>query len=149
MALTAVLVKLPSALESQLQNDAGLSFFEYGVRAVLSESPGRTRRMSELAALAEGSLPRLSQVAARLEKRGLVERSPDPTDGRYTLAHLTDAGWDTITAAAPGHVAEVRRLVVDPLTQAQVRQLTEIGHRIMRSIDPDDACLRPASFPTD
>jgi hypothetical protein len=56
------------------------------VLALLSEAPGRTLRMSALAALAEGSLPRLSQVVARLEQRGWIRRIPDPADGRYTLA---------------------------------------------------------------
>jgi DNA-binding MarR family transcriptional regulator len=94
--------------------------------------------MSELATLAEGSLPRLSQVVARLEQRGWVRRAPDPADGRYTLATLTDQGLVKATEAAPGHVQEVRRLVFDPLTRAQSRQLREIGRRITRAIDPDD-----------
>jgi hypothetical protein len=46
-----------------------------------------------------------------------------------------------VTQAAPGHVEEVRRLVFDPLTKAQTRQLREIGRRIMRAIDQDDHCL--------
>jgi DNA-binding MarR family transcriptional regulator len=104
-------------------------------------SPERTLRMSVLAALAGGSLPRLSQVVGRLEKRGWVQRSPDPANGRYTLAILTEEGWAKVAATAPGHVAEVRRLVFDPLTKAQSRQLREIGRRIMRAIDPDP-CLR-------
>jgi len=91
--------------------------------------------------LAEGSLARLSQAVGRLEKRGWVRRMPDPDDGRYTLAVLTDDGWDKVVATAPGHVEEVRRLVFDPLTRAQHRQLREIGQRIMRAIDPDAACL--------
>jgi DNA-binding MarR family transcriptional regulator len=97
--------------------------------------------MSVLAMLAEGSLPRLSQVVSRLEKRGWVRRSPDPSDGRYTLAILTDEGWAKVTATAPGHVETVRRLVFDPLTKAQSRQLRDIGRRIMRAIDPGDPCL--------
>jgi DNA-binding MarR family transcriptional regulator len=118
-----------------------LSHFEYMVLAGLSEVPGRTLRMSVLAMLAEGSLPRLSQVVGRLEKRGWVRRAPDPFDGRYTLAILTDEGWAKVVATAPGHVAEVRRLVFDPLTKAQSRQLRDIGRRIMRAIDPGDPCL--------
>jgi DNA-binding MarR family transcriptional regulator len=118
-----------------------LSHFEYMVLAGLSEVPGRTLRMSVLAMLAEGSLPRLSQVVSRLEKRGWVRRAPDPSDGRYTLAILTDEGWAKVVATAPGHVAEVRRLVFDPLTKAQSRQLRDIGRRIMRAIDPGDPCL--------
>jgi DNA-binding MarR family transcriptional regulator len=86
---------------------------------------------------AEGSLPRLSQVVARLEQRGWVRRTPDPADGRYTLATLTDQGQATVTQAAPGHVQEVRRLVIDPLTKTQLRQLREISRRVIRAIDPD------------
>jgi DNA-binding MarR family transcriptional regulator len=147
LALGSVLIRLPSALDAQLQRDAGISHFEYAVMAGLSEAPGRTLRMSTLAMLAEGSLPRLSQVVGRLEKRGWVRRTPDPADGRYTLAILTDEGWAKVAATAPGHVEEVRRLVFDPLTKAQPRQLREIVRRIMRAIDPDDPCLHDQPFP--
>jgi len=94
-----------------------------------------------LAAFAEGSLSRLSQVVAKLETLGWIERRPDPADGRYTLPTLTDSGSDKVVASAPGHVAEVRRLVFDQLTKAQQRQLREIGRRVVRAIDPDDVCL--------
>jgi DNA-binding MarR family transcriptional regulator len=94
--------------------------------------------MSALATLAEGSLPRLSQVVARLEQRSWVRRTPDPADGRYTLAILTDQGQAKLIQAAPGHVQEVRRLIFDPLTKTQSRQLREIGRRITRAIDPGD-----------
>jgi DNA-binding MarR family transcriptional regulator len=141
LALASVAIRLPSALDTQLRRDAGVSHFEYQVLAMLSEAPKRTHRMSDLAMLAEGSLSRLSQVVDRLEGRGWVRRSPDPTDGRYTLAQLTTAGWKKVVATAPGHVAAVRSLVFDPLTKAQTRQLTGIGRRIMRAIDPGDPCL--------
>jgi DNA-binding MarR family transcriptional regulator len=141
LALAKTLIRLPAALDAQLRRDAGISHFEYQVLALLSEAPGRTLRMSVLATLAEGSLPRLSQVVARLEQRGWVRRTPDPADGRYTLAILTGEGWAKVTEAAPGHIEEVRRLVFDPLTKAQSRQLREIGRRIMCTIDPDDRCL--------
>src|SRR5919198_1483646 len=134
MALVRVLVKLPAALDAQLQRDAGMNHFEYWVLLGLSHHQGGTMRMSDLAVLTKGSLSRLSQVVARLEKRGWVWRTPDPADGRYTLAILTDTGWDTVVAAAPGHVAEVHRLIFDPLTKAQQRQLRDIGQRIMRAI---------------
>jgi DNA-binding MarR family transcriptional regulator len=136
--LAKTMERLPAALDAQLRRDAGISHFEYQVLALLSEAPGRTRRMSELAMWAGSSLPRLSQVVARLEQRGWVRRTPDPADGRYTLATLTDQGQAKATEAAPGHVQEVRRLVFDPLTKAQSRQLHEIGRRIIRAIDTDD-----------
>src|SRR5215471_3130492 len=103
-----------------------------------AEAPGRTLRMSALATWAGSSLPRLSQVVTRLEQRGWVRRTPDPADGRYTLATLTGHGQAKVTQAAPGHVQEVRRLVFDPLTKTQSRQLREIGRRIIRAIDPGE-----------
>jgi len=136
-ALAGMLTWLPDALDAQLQRDAGISHFEYSVMAMLSMSPGRTMRMSEVGALANGALPRLSRTVDRLEKRGWVARRPDPQDGRATLAVLTDAGWDKVVATAPGHVAEVRRLVFDPLTATQARQLHEIATRIRQGVHPD------------
>jgi DNA-binding MarR family transcriptional regulator len=140
-SLVGIMLRLPAALDRQLQRDAGISSFEYQALSGLSMAPERTMRMSRLAAFTEGSLSRLSQVVARLEKRGWIRRIPDPADGRYTLAILTDTGWDTVVAAAPGHVAEVHRLIFDPLTKAQQRQLRDIGQRIMRAIATDDRHL--------
>ena len=142
LTLVGVMMKLPAALDSQLQQDAGISHFEYMVLAGLSEAPERTRRMSDLAGFTESGLPRLSQVVSRLEKRGWVHRSTDPSDGRITLATLTEEGWTKITQTAPGHVEAVRALVFYPLTKAQSRQLGSIGKRIMGVIDPEDRCLR-------
>ncbi|ABW13134.1 transcriptional regulator, MarR family [Parafrankia sp. EAN1pec] len=141
LALVSVLIRLPAALDDQLQRDAGLSHFEYQVLVGLSGAPERTLRMSTLAVFANGSLSRLSHVVGRMEKAGWVRRTPDPTDGRYTLAILTDAGWEKIVATAPGHVDAVRALVFDPLTRAQQRQLGDIGRRIVRAVDPDGSHL--------
>jgi DNA-binding MarR family transcriptional regulator len=146
ITMVGVLIRLPAALDRQLQRDAGLTHFEYQVLAALSESPRRTLRMSELAEMAEGSLPRLSQVIRRLEKRGWVRREPDPADGRYTLAILTDDGWTKVVETAPGHVEAVRRLVFDPLTRAQARHLHQIGRRILHAAAPGTP-LPPASPP--
>ncbi|HTU73582.1 MAG TPA: MarR family transcriptional regulator [Trebonia sp.] len=141
LALMSLLLRLPSALDGQLQRDAEISNFEYQVMAGLSEAPDLTMRISDLAILAGGSLPRMSQVIARLEKRGWVRRTPDPGDGRYTLAILTADGWAKVSSAAPGHVENVRRLIFDPMTKAQPRQLTDIARRILRAIDPAGNCL--------
>jgi DNA-binding MarR family transcriptional regulator len=137
-----MLVELPTALDGQLQRDAGISHFEYQVMAMLSMEPGRTLRMSRLAALASGSLTRLSRVVDRLDQRGWVCRQPDPTDGRSTLTVLTDAGWEKVVETAPGHVAEVRRLVFDQLTRGQVRQLHDIGSRVLRAIGTEGLAPR-------
>jgi DNA-binding MarR family transcriptional regulator len=133
-AVISLLLLLPGALDAQLQRDAGLSMFEYVVLSSLSMSDERTLRMSELAELASGSLSRLSNVVTRLERRGLVRRIPDPTDGRCTDAVLTDEGWELVVRAAPGHATAVRHLVLDPLTDAQVHSLGEAGEQIVRQL---------------
>lgn len=146
IALASVVMRLMPALNAQLVRDDGLTHFEYSVMSGLSEAPERTMRMSDLANLSNSALPRLSQVVARLEDRGLIHRCPDPADGRYTLATLTQQGWAKVVATAPGHVEEVRRLVIDPLTRAQVHQLTTIGNRIMRAIgEPAPCAEQPAA----
>ncbi|WP_368680350.1 MarR family transcriptional regulator (plasmid) [Rhodococcus opacus] len=142
LSLASVLMRLQPALDAQLKRDAGLSHFEYQILAALSESPERTLRMSVLAELAEGSLSRLSYAVGRLEKEQWVRRTPDPADGRSTLAILTDAGWDKVVDTAPGHATEVRRLVIDPLTKAQLRQMTAVNTRILAAIDPEGTCKR-------
>ena len=134
--LVALLELLPSALDAQLRRDAGLNEFEYYVLAMLSEVPDRTLRMTELARQTNATLPRLSHVVSRLEGRGMVERFPCPEDRRATDARLTDAGWATVVEAAPGHVENVRRLVIDALTEEQVDQLAAIGDALLVRLDP-------------
>ena len=108
LAVAAVMFTLPAALDSRLKDDANLPFFDYMVLSVLSEQADRTMRMSEIAAGVSASLLRLSHVAAKLESRGLLQRSRVPGAGRRTTATLTDAGWAEVLAAAPKHVAAVR-----------------------------------------
>ena len=131
----ALLIRLPAALEAELQKDAGISHFEYLVLSSLSEAPGRTLRMSDLAALASGSLSRLSHVVSRLEARGWVRREACPGDGRYINAVLTDDGWAKVVATAPGHVAAVRRLVVDALSPAELDAMGSASGQVLREID--------------
>jgi DNA-binding MarR family transcriptional regulator len=125
---------LPTALEQQLQCDAKLSFVEYYVLAGLSDQPDRTMRMSRLAVLTNAELSRLSHLMSRLEKRGFVRREPDPADGRYTNAILTEAGYDYLVKAAPGHVARVRELLIDALDDEALRALQDASRRIVSRI---------------
>jgi DNA-binding MarR family transcriptional regulator len=135
-AVSGMMHTLRWALECQLQQDAGLSFIEYHALARLSENPGHVMRMSELAEVTNASLSRLSHLIKRLEARGLVRREPDPSDGRYTNAILTEAGLRLLTASAPAHVAKVRELVIDALSPAQLRQLRTASELILQRIEP-------------
>ena len=143
-ALATVLEWLPSALDTQLERDAGLTHFEYGVLYALAGAPDHSLRMSVLAGYANSSLSRLSRAASRLETKAWVRRTPDPTDGRYTLAVLTELGQRKVDEASPGHEHTVHRLVLDPLTQPQTRQLREISRRIMRAIRDEEGWQPPA-----
>ncbi|MFG2357931.1 MarR family winged helix-turn-helix transcriptional regulator [Streptomyces sp. NPDC048521] len=142
--VTLLLYKLPTALEAQLQRDAKLSVVEYYVLAGLSEQPDRRMRMSELAVLANAELSRLSHLMSRLEKRGFVRREPDPTNGRYTHAILTDAGYTHLVEAAPGHVERVRHLVYDILDPSELHALGAAAQKIIDRIESteQDDCTR-------
>lgn len=135
--LMAVVELLPGVLDSQLRRDSELTHFEYFVVAMLSEATDRTLRMTALAQLTSATLSRLSHVVRRLEHRGLVERSPCAEDKRATNARLTDAGYDAVVAAAPGHVDTVRHYVLDALTTAQLDQLSAIADALLSRLDPE------------
>jgi DNA-binding MarR family transcriptional regulator len=137
----AVTELLPRALDAQLQRDAGLTHAAYVVLAMLSEAPDRSRRMSDLARVANQSQSRLSHTVARLEERGWVRRERAIEDRRGQLAVLTDAGWDVVTRVAAGHVAAVHDVMFAGLTPEQTVALGEALAVILQRLDPD-ATLR-------
>jgi DNA-binding MarR family transcriptional regulator len=135
LSLVRLTMWLPWSIDQQLQRDSKLGMVEYQVLAMLSKSPERTLRMSSLAVLTNASLSRLSHLVKRLEERGLVRREPDPADGRFTLAILTEEGFSILAKAAPGHVAHVRSLIIDVLSPEQLRRVGRAADRIMSHID--------------
>ena len=135
LSVVRMLTWLPWSIDQQLQRDSRLRMVEYQVLAMLSTSPERTMWMSSLAEVTNASLSRLSHLVKRLEARGLVRREPDPTDGRFTKAILTEKGFRTIAEAAPGHVSHVRSLVIDVLSPEQLRRLGRDADRIVSRID--------------
>ena len=143
-SLATLLERLPAALDAQLQRDSDMTHFEHGVLYALDTAPDRTLRMSVLAGYASSTLSRLSRAATRLEKKGWMHRVIDPTDGRFTLAVLTDAGHNAVAASSPAHERLVERLVFDALTAAQVRQLGVISRRIAEAIDAAPVWRPPA-----
>ena len=135
LSLSRLMIRLQWALDSQLQHDADLSMIEYMTMAMLSEAPESTLRMSVLADETSVSLSRLSHLVKRLESRGYVRREPDPADGRFTNAILLPGGLRKMQETAPGHVAYVRRLVVDNLSAERLRRLGQDAEQILRRID--------------
>jgi DNA-binding MarR family transcriptional regulator len=133
--LISIALLMPGRLEAPLRS-FGLTLFDYMSLSAISEAPGRQLRMSELAYVTNGSLPRLSNVLKRFEQKGWATRHPDPDDGRYTVAALTEAGYDVVVQAAPTHVRAVRELVLDPLPPEDREALARIAERLR--IRPSD-----------
>lgn len=125
---------LQSALDAQLQADAGMPHAYYELLVHLSEAPERRLRMSVLAQAVGSSRSRLSHAVGQLEARGWVRREPCPGDRRGALAVLTDEGYAALEAAAPGHVQAVRALLVDRLSAEQLRQLRAISEAITTEV---------------
>ncbi len=110
---------LPAALNRQLQQDCGLTLPEYEVLVQLSETPGHRLRPYQICEGLNWEQSRLSHQLTRMERRGLVSRHECAADGRGAFVELTVAGAAAIGAAAPRHVATVRKLVFDQLSEAQ------------------------------
>ena len=117
-----------------LAREAGLSGPDYDVLSHVSESPGRRSRLGELAERMAWSRSRLSHHLTRMERRGLVTREDCPSDGRGAFVVLTDAGFRLIQAAAPGHVASVRRNFIDLLSRDQLEVLTRITDTVVGNL---------------
>jgi len=144
---------LNERLGRQLAEDSQLTLAEYEILVQLSEHPQRRLRMSELAERAVNSRSRLTHTVRRLEERGIVRREPCPEDGRGVWCLLTDVGYATVVAAAPGHVETVRSAVFDPLSPDGVvafgEALNAIREQLGRPVPPrpPKPSRRPAQSP--
>jgi DNA-binding MarR family transcriptional regulator len=134
LELVRVVTLLPQALDRQLREDAGIGHVYYQILAMLSGAPEGTLRMSELARLTGISASRLSHAVRSLESRGWVTRAACAEDGRGQVAQLTGEGRGMLERTAPGHVAEVRRLVFDRLGPGQVAQLRLLAATVAGSL---------------
>ncbi len=107
--------RLTEVLDADLR-EFGLDLGEYEILVTLSEAPGRRVRMSELADAVHQSRSRLTHTVSRMESAGIVDRTSCPTDRRGVWAHLTDAGFALLEAAARTHVRAVRHHFVEAMT---------------------------------
>ncbi len=95
--LTRIIIRLPSSDK--------LSFTTLSVLHTLSRrSP---MRLTELTANEQVTQSGMTQLVTRLEKDGLVERRPDPKDGRVVLVHLTERGADIIQSRRTERIAHL------------------------------------------
>jgi DNA-binding MarR family transcriptional regulator len=125
---------LPAALNRQLQQDCGLTLPEYEVLVRLSEAPDHRLRPFQVCEALNWEQSRLSHQLTRMERRGLVLRRECLADGRGAFVELTAAGTDAINAAASRHVATVRELVFDRLSDAQRASFEEACAAIVTAL---------------
>lgn len=121
---------LSEYIERQLRNRCGLSRADYQVLAHLSETPDGRLRSFELGGMLHWEKSRLSQHLGRMQTRGLVSRTRCLTDQRGAVVAITPRGRDLIAAAAPQHVTDVRDVLIDHLTAAELKTLTTIGGKV-------------------
>ena len=119
------------ALDRQLIRDSGMSHAHYATLVALSESEDGVARMGDLAEYLQYSPSRMSHTIRRMERDGWVERRQCPTDGRGQEAVLTDQGRVALEQAAPGHVREVRRLLIDQLSAKERETLRSISQSLL------------------
>ena len=135
LATAGVMLRLGTALDSQLQRDSDLTHFDYLCLAMLSEYDEHTTTMSALAGRTNASLSRLSHVISKLEGRGWVKRCRSEVSRRVTLVRMTEEGYAVLVAAAPGHVETVRSLVFDGLAADDVEALGRVMRHVLARIE--------------
>jgi DNA-binding MarR family transcriptional regulator len=118
------------ALEAELVADQQLSLAAYDVLVQLVEAPGHRLRMTELADAVLLSRSGVTRLVDRLEKAGLVSRSPVAGDGRGVAAEITQAGVDRLRTASRTHLAGVLRHFVEPLGD-DIGELERISRRLV------------------
>jgi DNA-binding MarR family transcriptional regulator len=135
--------RLEYEMNRHLQTECGLSLGDYTVMNALSSAPGRRLQLTNLATTIGWERSRLSHHLQRMTTRGLVERTRSTADGRATDAVLTDAGWATLSAAAPKHVAWVRTLFFEGITAEQETQLADILATVYDNILAEGTLPKP------
>lgn len=121
---------LSEYIERQLRTHSGMSSADYEVLAHLSEAPEGRLRSNALARLLRWEKGRLSQHLTRMQNRGLIRREPCPTDQRGAVVVITERGRALIERAAPLHASDIRNVLIDHITPAQLDVLTELGDQV-------------------
>ena len=128
------LIEIVTELEIDLGNDLAaaqrMTVGDYQVLVYLSEADGQALRMCDLAERLQLSPSGLTRRLDGLVRSGEVDRRPSAEDRRVIMAVLTDAGVERLAAAAPDHVAHVRRHMLDHLSRRDIEQLGAILERL-------------------
>jgi DNA-binding MarR family transcriptional regulator len=134
-ALQFMQMRLDGELARQLAADSGLSYPDYVVLVALTDRPDGRMRLFELGATLGWEKSRLSHHVSRMADRGLVTKEKCDDDRRGSYVVVTKRGRNEIEAAAPGHVAVVRRLFIDRLTPNELDVIASAAEKVMADLD--------------
>jgi DNA-binding MarR family transcriptional regulator len=134
-ALQFMQMRLEGELARQLAAESGLSYPDYLVLVALTDSTDGQLRAFELGEILGWEKSRLSHHVARMADRDLVKKVKCESDRRGAYVAVTKAGRRALEAAAPGHVAAVRRLFVDPLTPAQLDAIGDAAETVLAALN--------------
>jgi len=143
--LVGLMMWLPAELDARLATTTGLNYVDYQTLRWLSLTEDGALHMTQLAATSSVTPSHLSRIVARLEKRLMIERIPDPNDGRFTLAHLTENGARVVADSEATFGSAVRELVFTRLGPDQVQHLDAITESILSNIKPDCVSALPSA----
>lgn len=93
-------------------------------------------RLTDLAAQARMTLPAMSELVDDLQRLGVVERRPDPSDGRAKLICLTDVGWDAMRTGRQA-IAEIEADYAQLVGRARFDAAAETLDELLRKLSSD------------
>ena len=138
-ALQFMQLRLTGRLAADLAATSDLSYAEYLVLVALGDQPDGRARLFELADVLGWEKSRLSHQVGRMTGRGLVKKERCDGDRRGAFVVVTAPGRKAIEAAAPHHVAMVRRLFIDPLTPGELDAITTAAEKVLAVLDTETA----------
>lgn len=139
-----MVARVTGVLARDLSTHSELSYADYVVLVVLSAEPGGAMRLFELAHRLGWEKSRASHQVARMADRRLVEKRRCPSDRRGAVVVLTEGGRDQLAAAAPSHVAAVRRIFVDRLSAEQLDHLATLASQVLKAVDEEERAVCPS-----
>src|SRR3954462_3663631 len=129
--LLRVHASLSKALDAELEAEHGLPLTSYEVLLYLADAEGEKMRMCDLASSVILSRSGLTRLVDRLERDGLLVRESCASDPRGAFAKLTPAGDERLAAARATHLAGVRTLFLDHLTEDELEVLGSVWARVL------------------
>lgn len=111
-----------------------ISLNEYDVLFNLSRLENRSCRLRDLTEQTLLTQPSISRMIDRLVARGLVEKTPDPSDGRGTIVRLTDAGAEAYRAVAIEHARSIDTHLSSALSREELAELERLTTKLRRAL---------------